>query len=106
MEGTQPEAFFGFVTASQTHYFGFSFTLENMSASGAPAGTMVYGWGQVHLNAPQNGTLVDWAYEDNGGPIQVGDTVGQLIPEAHALALFALGAAGVVASRKRKKQAE
>ena len=82
---------------NQPHYFGFTFRVEG-------SGQLVYGWGQLQRTSPGNGILIEWAYEDSGAPLQVGDTVG--IPEANALALFALGAAGVLAYRKRKKKAE
>ena len=119
-----PNAFTGFFTSvwgpypgswtaiGQQKYFAFTFQLDSPSAN-APAGTQVFGWGQVRLNLPSpipgfpgHATLIDYAYEDSGAPIHVGDTVGQPIPEANALALFALGAAGVLAYRKRKKKAE
>ena len=87
----------------QTGYFGFSFDLENESASNAPAGTTVYGWGEVERIDASNGRLLGWAYEDSGADIHVGDTGTPVIPVPSALGLAALGAAGVLSMRRRKK---
>ena len=89
----------------QSGYFGFSFDLENESAGGAAAGTTVYGWGLVERIDISNGRLLGWAYEDSGGAIHVGDTGAgtSAIPVPSALGLAALGAAGVLSMRRRKK---
>jgi len=84
-------------------YFGFSFDLEFESESGTPAETTVYGWGLVEGIDPANGRLLGWAYEDSGDPIHVGDTGATPIPVPSALGLAALGAAGVLSIRRRKK---
>jgi hypothetical protein len=80
-------------------FFGFSFQLET------PGNPTVYGWAEVKRIDVNDGTLLGWAYEDSGAPIQVSDT-GTPIPEASTLALFALGAAGVLAYRWRRKKKE
>ena len=89
----------------QSGYFGFTFDLENESAGGAAAGTTVYGWGLVERIDSANGRLLGWAYEDSGGEIHVGDTGSDTspIPVPSALGLAALGAAGVLSMRRRKK---
>ncbi len=81
----------------QSGYFGFSFDLEG-------SGDTVYGWGQVERIDESNGRLLGWAYEDSGDPIHVGDTgAAPRIPVPSALGLAALGAAGVLSIRRRKK---
>jgi hypothetical protein len=60
-----------------------------------------YGWARLNMDgSPGNSfTLVDYAWGDVGTPI----TAGQ-IPEPGSLGLLALGAAGLVAWRKRRSQ--
>jgi LPXTG-motif cell wall-anchored protein len=77
-------------------YFGFSFELEGSE-------DIVYGWGLVEGLDARNGRLLGWAYEDSGDPIHVGDTGATPIPVPSALGLAALGAAGVLSTRRRKK---
>lgn len=48
-------------------------------------------------------TVNDWAYEDTGKAIRVGDTGSVSVPEPSTWALFALGAYGI--SRRRKRNA-
>ncbi len=81
----------------QRGFFGFSFILENESASGAPEGTMVYGWAEMERISASEGRLLQWAYDDTGAPIQVG-----VVPEPNTLGLLALGAAGIAAMRRRR----
>ena len=72
----------------ESHYMGFSFELES-------DGSKVYGWAEIQRIDKQNGRLLGWAYDDSGAEI--------MIPEPGALALLALGAAGVVSWRRHKK---
>lgn len=81
----------------QKGFFGFRFDLENESGSGAPAGTIVYGWAEMERISASEGRLLQWAYDDSGAGIQVG-----AIPEPGTLGMLALGAAGLVALRRRK----
>lgn len=63
-----------------------------------------YGWLRLAVRndwrgAPNQLTLVDWAYEsENLAPIHVGS-----VPEPNSLALLAAGSAGVAAFRKRRQ---
>lgn len=83
-----------------TGYVGFRFT----PVSG---GQLKYGWAQLTVNATglsggvATVTLVDYAYEDSGTAIQAGVTA---IPEPSAVALV-MGAASLLALRKRRRQA-
>ncbi|MEM7456898.1 MAG: PEP-CTERM sorting domain-containing protein [Planctomycetota bacterium] len=77
-------------------YFAFRFDVGN--------GTQ-YGWGQLTLDsgAPANiFTLNAIAFADPGQSLFVGET---MIPEPGSLGLLAMGAAGLVAWRRRRAQA-
>lgn len=71
------------------------------------SGGTKYGW--IHVDSV-DGNLASyhvdgWAYEDSGGAIDADDTGGPAVvpePSTIALALLASGAAGVMASRRRK----
>ena len=82
-------------TVGETNCFGFSFKDEGSA-------TTLYGWAEVKRLAGCEGSLLGWAYDDTGGAIQVGAGV----PEPSTLALYALGAAGVAACRRRRKKQE
>jgi hypothetical protein len=62
------------------------------------------GWARIIANpggleGPESATLVDFAYNETpGDPIAAGEA-----PEPSSLALFALGAAGILALRKRRQ---
>ncbi len=84
---------------NQRGFFGFRFVLENDSASGLPADSFVYGWGEMERISASAGRLLQWAYDDTGAPIGVG-----VIPEPGTLGLLALGAAGLAALRKRRNE--
>ncbi len=64
------------------------------------------GWARIiadpgGLEGPESATLVDFAYNETpGDPIAAGEA-----PEPSSLALFGLGAAGIVALRKRRRPA-
>lgn len=76
-------------------FIGFSFNTG--------AGTQ-YGWARVNMQgSPGNAfTLVDYAFGDPGVMIRAGQTA---VPEPGSLGLLAVGAAGLVAWRRRRKVA-
>jgi hypothetical protein len=67
------------------------------------AGTPLYGWADVEMNAYDSATLFAYAFQDDGGPIHVPDTTS--VPEPTTLALLAMGAAGLAALRRRQPAA-
>ena len=70
------------------------------------SGSAHYGWAQLTVDVNNGGpagvNLVDYAYEDQAG---VGISAGQTasaVPEPSSLALFAIGAAGLMALRRKR----
>lgn len=83
----------GQFTVGTEGYLGFRFTTDS---SNGP----YYGWMRVLLTNNTSGAqIVDWAYENSGGSIQVG--VGS-VPEPSRAALLLLGGAGILVRRKRR----
>jgi len=79
-----------------TSFLGFSFD---------DGGDFYTGWAQIAASSDAfygtSGTLVEYAYNSTpGDPINAGE-----VPEPSSLLLFALGAAGIAALRKRRKAA-
>lgn len=68
-----------------------------------PAPETNYGWFLQYVDSATGGLIVEWAYNDMGLPITVGDT--GVIPEPSTLALLAMGAAGLAAWRYRRSKA-
>ena len=68
------------------------------SASGNPT---LYGWARLNVTPDLQATLVDYAFEDNGGAILAG-----VVPEPSPLALgcLAAGATGLAVWRRRRDQ--
>ena len=99
----------------------FPVKVGNWSADESPAylglafdisGSTHYGWAQLSIDVDGGGfgpppyakvTVIDYAYEDQAG---VGINAGQTaaaVPEPSTLALFAMGAAGVMALRRKRQ---
>ena len=85
---------------NQDEYMGFRF--------GDGAGGYNYGWANIFIDTVGGSfTIKEWAYDDSGAAITVGDKgVTEKTPESSSsLALLALGAAGVYSWRKRRQAA-
>ncbi len=87
---------FGEFTSGNTGYIGVRFN---------PGAGNLYGW--IHVSsiaADYSSYQIDgWAYDDSGASIKAGQ-MPSVVPEPSSTALFAAGAAGMVAFRKRKKK--
>jgi hypothetical protein len=87
---------------STTAYFGFRFN----GATGTP-GTQ-YGWAKARFEtfgASDEGSrlsIFEWAFDDNGAAIAVGDTGAVPAPATPLLALLGLGAMGIGSYRRRR----
>jgi hypothetical protein len=89
---------------SNTGYAGFA--ASDLSSLGSGP---FYGWVKVHASItlqPLQGTLTvfEWAYDDSGAPIRVGDTGAVPAPTTALLTLLGLGALGVQAYRRRREE--
>lgn len=89
-------------TSGERGYMGFRYK------SATSSDTMLYGWAAVTFTTGESAsfTLHEWAYDNSGASIQVGQTAASAIPEpanvAVGLGALALGAAGLMRWRKRK----
>lgn len=90
----------GFVSGEQG-YIGFRFK--------PTAGEFVYGWASVTITPGFGGslTVTEWAFDDSGASIHVGQTVASAaVPEpagvAAGLGALALGAAGLMRWRRHR----
>ncbi|MBX7102828.1 MAG: PEP-CTERM sorting domain-containing protein [Gemmataceae bacterium] len=82
---------------SSNNFVGFRFLNEGTSQ-------INYGWVQVALGATFTDparSIVGWAYEDSGAGITVTP-----VPEPSSMALLSVGAAGLVAYRRRRQAAK
>ena len=61
-----------------------------------------FAWAKLTFSDNPEGIIIhEWAYEDSGNPILVGDTgLNNVIPEASSLSLFLLAFAGLAKRRK------
>lgn len=97
-------SYFGFATGNlfmQGHLIGFSFLGDTNQ--------LLYGWAEISLDENLLSMTIDqWAYEDNGGSIAVGQVSSVPLPASSLFMLsgLALGAGGVIRGRKAKKQLE
>jgi len=93
-------SYFGFPTGNiyDTGFIGFSFLGDTNQT--------LYGWAQITLDSNTLDMTIDqWAYETNGGSIQVGAVP---LPPSALLMLsgLALGAGGVLRGRKARQAAQ
>jgi hypothetical protein len=84
-------------SSTNSGYLGVSFTVSS---------NQYLGWAKLLVDqGTPSVTLVNYAYEDQPGvAIAAGDTGA--VPEPSSLTLFALGAAGVLAVRRRRQAKE
>ncbi|MCX6857181.1 MAG: PEP-CTERM sorting domain-containing protein [Verrucomicrobia bacterium] len=83
----------GKFTAGEPGYLAF-----RLAGNSGP----LYGWMRVTLTQDDPGALVhDWAYDDSGASILVGQTV---IPEPGKTLLLMLGATGLLMQRRRSRR--
>jgi len=95
IKATSPLARFNGFTVDEPGFVGFRFNDGTND---------LFGWAKFAVTGPgtlAGITIFEWAYEDSGAPIQVGDTGA--IPEPSSLAMWALGVAGLAAWRRRRR---
>jgi len=63
-----------------------------------------YGTGGLSTATKSSLTILEWAYDDSGAPIQVGAVSAVPLPGAAGLMLLGMGSLGLSALRKRKQQ--
>jgi hypothetical protein len=103
------------VMMSSSSYIGFA--LGNLYTDGhligfnflGDGGQTIYGWAEVSIDeAALSMTIDQWAYEDSGGSIGVGEISSVPLPPSFLTMLsgLALGAGGVLRGRKLRKAAQ
>jgi hypothetical protein len=88
------DTFVGFKTTPFTGYVGLQF---DIAASESVASSITDPFGYATIN---DGELISITYDANGGPV----TIPAAVPEPASLSLLALGAAGVLALRQRRRK--
>lgn len=87
--------FFGQILNGETGFIGFTFFSETDSRQ-------VFGWAEIladiNYDSSTNLTVLRWAYDNTGAAIHVPVSA----PPTSSLALLGMGAAGVVAWRRRR----
>jgi len=94
--------YYGFAPGNiftQGQYIGFSFLGDSSQ--------VLYGWAQISLDeAALTMTIDNWAFEDSGAAIRVGQVSSVPVPPSMLLMLsgLALGAGGVLRGRKARQE--
>jgi hypothetical protein len=82
-------------STSDPEYMGMSFTVGS---------DQYLGWAELQIDSIDSATLLGYGYDDvPGETINAGDTGMAVTPEPSSLSLLALGAAGLLAVRRRRQ---
>lgn len=80
-------------------YMGLRIDIEPEPETGLPS--FLYGWAKILVDPSFDSiTLQEWAYQDDGSPIAVGQNSSE-VPLPSSLLLLATGAAGLAGIRRR-----
>ena len=100
-ESTSHGAILGKFGLNQTGFIGFQLPASKGGGSGWLRAEVIDRDSNGHLDEVK---VIDWAYNDAGGTILAGQTTSTPEPRTSALALLGVGAAGILAWRKRRAE--